>query len=247
MKIVLGLFCFILYIHASLAFSGNKTSSIQCHEECDPPDRCRDSSPATCFDCKNRRLATTGECINKCPKGFYAFQENIGNLVFRLCGPYSSDCDVCTGPRRFECQRCANGHYMDTMNFFGGKWMRLCRPCHESCATCFGVGAVTNRFFCLSCSEGYFRSSRYSQMRRAHVLTCEKCHDTCKACSGRSQYECLTCGSGRFLRSSRTETRYYSRVKIVSRCVRCEERNEEDDGNGDYRAKCIEKRLRQSK
>ena len=43
-------------------------------------------------------------------------------------------------------------HYMDTMNFFGGKWMRLCRPCHESCATCFGVGALTNRYFCLSVS-----------------------------------------------------------------------------------------------
>ena len=55
-------------------WSHYQTSSMRCHEECDPPDRCRDSSAASCFDCKNRRLATTGECINKCPTGFYAYQ-----------------------------------------------------------------------------------------------------------------------------------------------------------------------------
>lgn len=219
--------CFLLHSKTLLSVQVNSTS-IRCHEECDPPDRCRDSSPATCFDCKNRRLATTGDCVNKCPRGFYPLQETIGYSVYRLCGPCSPECEFCSGPRRFECQKCAKGFYMDTMNFFGGLWMRLCRPCHESCATCFGIGAFTNRFFCYTCPEGYFRSTSYSRMRRNHVLVCEPCHSSCQTCSGGSQYACLSCPSGHALHSRRSETRYR---QVISRCVKCTDSHDSNDSN----------------
>ena len=43
--------------------------------------------------------------------------------------------------------------YMDTYNFYGGKWMSLCRPCHERCSSCFGIGPYSDQYFCYTVSE----------------------------------------------------------------------------------------------
>lgn len=206
---------FIVWCHSVSAQNSTQNSSAPsflCHSECEPPDRCRDSSPISCFDCKHRRLATTGACVKECPNGYYAYQETIGFYKYKLCGPCHTNCDECAGPRAFQCQRCSKGFYLDNMNYFGGRYHNLCRSCHPSCGTCFGIGDYTSEFTCLTCPDGKYKLLRYGRRVHRALMTCGFCNSDCKTCSGPGNDECLSCDPGLILKS-----RYSKRIRRFGR------------------------------
>ena len=168
-----------------------------CHPEC--KGRCARPGPKYCDQCKHFRVASTLECVAKCPRGSYA------NLqVCRDCAPL---CDECKGAG--SCAQCREGAVMLASGQCSASCPELtfrapnstCQPCHFSCLQCDGASqsgctacpaqfSLENGTCSLrtSCSSGQFFDRR--------TLECRFCHESCAECSGKESSECSACYAG---------------------------------------------------
>lgn len=107
-------------------------------------------------------------------------------------------CDKCSSSAYVDgylCKTCPQGATCDgfTLVCSAGQYSSgsSCASCHASCTTCSGGGSGS----CLSCKEGYYSSSIYSDGTRY----CYSCDSSCRLCSGSGKNNCTACESGKYL------------------------------------------------
>ncbi|XP_053558467.1 proprotein convertase subtilisin/kexin type 5 isoform X2 [Bombina bombina] len=168
-----------------------------CHKQC---SRCTGPTNHHCLSCKEGHYLLNYTCVEKCPDGYYTEEDE------RRCAPCHSSCKTCTGRRSTHClsckedwyllghscvQNCVTGYYADNST-------RKCEKCHIKCETCFGPESSN----CLSCYKNFFlmhsktqclNSCPESYYENSGQKTCERCHPTCKTCSGSGALYCNSC------------------------------------------------------
>lgn len=94
--------------------------------------------------------------------------------------------------------QCPIDYYSDTSTSFTGLSSngRLCRPCHETCATCSDGGENS----CTSCQTAFIVNSFGSLSRCAmgcsttsNTSNCYYCHIECNGCTGSTNADCVSC------------------------------------------------------
>ena len=94
--------------------------------------------------------------------------------------------------------QCPIDYYSDTSTSFTGLSSngRLCRPCHETCATCNDGGENS----CTSCQTAFIVNSFGSLSRCAmgcsatsNTSNCYYCHIECNGCTGSTNADCVSC------------------------------------------------------
>uniref|UniRef100_A0A3Q1HH90 Uncharacterized protein n=1 Tax=Acanthochromis polyacanthus TaxID=80966 RepID=A0A3Q1HH90_9TELE len=130
-------------------------------------------------------------CVQECPVGYYADKD------VRVCERCHFTCQSCVGHHSVECVTCKPGFFKQGINCVETCSERLveqttmlCERCDPSCSNCWGH---SNRN-CLSCREGYVYLRQWGQCLQRCPLgyyqdsqskTCQKCHPTCKDCTGK--------------------------------------------------------------
>ncbi|XP_029372303.1 proprotein convertase subtilisin/kexin type 5 [Echeneis naucrates] len=171
-----------------------------CHKYC---HRCSGPKKTQCLSCNQRHLLLNGTCEEECPTGYY--EDESG----QKCESCHASCNACIGKHSQECltckahlfragkecvETCQHGHY-------GNTGSRTCEKCDPSCGECIGAGEES----CLSCAPGlmYIRkegrclpSCPQGYYHEAAHRTCEPCHASCRACSGKGSHNCDSCYTG---------------------------------------------------
>ncbi|XP_028273367.1 proprotein convertase subtilisin/kexin type 5 [Parambassis ranga] len=181
-----------------------------CHKYC---HRCSGPGKAHCLSCNPRHLLLNGTCVDVCPAGYY--EEESG----QKCEACHASCQSCVGKRSHECLTCKAHLFregkecMETCqhSHYGNTTSRMCEKCDPSCGECIGGGEDS----CLSCAPGlvYLRregrclpSCPQGYHHDATHRTCEPCHASCRACSGKSSQSCDLCFPGYLLLGGRCES-----------------------------------------
>eukprot|EP01017_Pseudomicrothorax_dubius_P025332 TRINITY_DN2723_c0_g2_i1.p1 TRINITY_DN2723_c0_g2~~TRINITY_DN2723_c0_g2_i1.p1 ORF type:complete len:450 (+),score=98.59 TRINITY_DN2723_c0_g2_i1:41-1390(+) len=137
--------------------------------ECEKDKRTLTSDPLECAEPCNPNCKTCkGHEIDVCTS---CFEPSVLKNNQCVCPPrYFKESD-----RPIKCQKC----HLDCVECQG--------PANDQCTTCT-TNAQLAGGACI-CKDGFYKKSE-------KPLVCaklEKCHDTCKTCSGPSENECLTC------------------------------------------------------
>ncbi len=170
--------------------------------DCDPQCKGGCSAPGAqfCDDCKNFRLFSTLECVEKCPVG--TFQNH------HMCIKCPEFCTECSDEH--NCVGCVDGairldnglcaENCPSLTFLAQD--HTCMPCHSSCLGCNGrsdhnctdcPGQLTlQNGQCIirnpeSCQIGQYFDHR--------ALECHSCHVSCLNCTGKESDECSVCRS----------------------------------------------------
>ncbi len=168
--------------------------------DCDPQCKggCSAAGPQFCDDCKNFRLFSTLQCVEKCPKGTY---QNHHMCI--KCPEYCTECsdqNTCIscvkGAIRLDDGLCAEE--CPSLTFLGQDHM--CIPCHSSCLSCNGR-ADQNCTECpgqLSLQNGQCvirnpESCQIGQYFDHRALECRSCHLSCLNCTGKESDQCTAC------------------------------------------------------
>ena len=182
-------------------------SSIQaipstCHSQCSKG--CSQYGPQFCDSCKYFQMATSFECVGKCPDGTY--------INGKICHDCPSLCTTCIGIK--SCNSCRLDNYLlkdgsCSPSCSSGTFStsnRMCVSCHQSCMSCIGPLNTS----CLSCHSQFLLLNHTCVIRepsscsvgeyfdhRSHE--CHSCHETCASCIGRDNNQCSSCFSSRRL------------------------------------------------
>ena len=113
---------------------------------------CTEIKNGRCISCENGYILNEGACINTCKV---------------------SNCDSCTDPYTYSCERCQAGYYF---NVTYGTCMECSNP---NCAKC-------NQYFCLECENGFGLSD---------AGDCYSCKENCAKCSS-YRWSCEQCQDG---------------------------------------------------
>lgn len=169
----------------------------------------------TCFDANtynNASLGTCELCASSCVGGCTGSKSIAGSGGCSQCdvimldangnqvGPntnvnYKSLCCL-----QVNClpsgSLCPIKYYSDTGTNFAGLSSngRLCRPCHETCATCNNGGDNS----CTSCQLAFIVNSFGSLSQcttgcGTNSSNCHYCHTQCNGCTGPSNADCVSC------------------------------------------------------
>ncbi|XP_056289183.1 proprotein convertase subtilisin/kexin type 5 [Pseudoliparis swirei] len=170
-----------------------------CHKHC---HRCSGPGRTHCLSCNQRHLLLNATCVDECPTGSYAESG-------QRCSPCHPSCQSCVGGLSCECLAC-NIHLfregkecVETCQHsrYGNTGSRTCEKCDPSCGEC--VGGEEDG--CLSCAPGLLYLRREGRCLpscpRGHYhdtahRTCDGCHASCRACSGRDSQSCVSCHPG---------------------------------------------------
>lgn len=156
--------------------------SLTCSDDCAACDTAL--FPPLCRLCKPGLylFVETGECMKTCPAHLYQSEGNA--TAGGLCVPREG-CPSTTYPSH--------------------RSKRSCASCPESCLIC-SAGAPQ---ICTTCIDGYQRNSdgscqwipRLCELRSEYPSNggCNKCHASCRGCSGPSKDDCSSCHSNGFL------------------------------------------------
>ncbi|KAJ8380876.1 hypothetical protein SKAU_G00016540 [Synaphobranchus kaupii] len=191
--------------------------------ECRDCDRscltCSGPTPDSCLSCEEgMQRDIHGHCIFETTTrtscsitpvwssvrwGFYSDKEQ------RLCERCHFTCESCRGRHSVECltckshllklgrgcvETCGSGHYANMSS-------RTCLRCDPTCNECTGGGSA----HCLTCRDRYFYlkshgrcypscpDNHYADTRSG---TCERCHPTCRTCTGEGPLVCQSCYMG---------------------------------------------------
>ncbi|XP_073717143.1 extracellular matrix organizing protein FRAS1 [Misgurnus anguillicaudatus] len=166
-----------------------------CHTSCSD---CTGGNFQNCTSCVQPSVLHQGQCLNKCPNGFFAQD--------RTCQACHPSCKECTGPSQADCSACPahaslhngycrtscpEGQYLNAVGY--------CSECEEGCQRCVadlqsGFGTV-----CLWCKvPKMFLLGDHcvpqcpSKYYRRHG-SCKKCHSSCEECSGDGPISCTSC------------------------------------------------------
>ena len=168
-----------------------------CHEQCN--GKCTRTGAEFCDTCNSVRMASSLECVEKCPTGTF---QNI-----HMCRDCQDFCDECADDH--ICIKCQKGAVRLENGECAGECPDLsyatadgnCIHCHHSCLSCNGP-TESNCTACpgqLSLREDGTCSIRspsscldgtYFDHRK---LECNSCHATCSKCSGKESTQCTQC------------------------------------------------------
>jgi len=135
-------------------------------------------------------------CLDQCVDGTFADQSPTnGSAICTLCDP---SCLTCDGALNTSCLTC------DSDNFPVYYSNKQCLPCNPKCQIC-NDGSPND---CSECSDNYtlFRKTCtnvlplgfYAQKfpSGSEFLPCD---NSCKTCSNKTKYDCLSCSNGKLL------------------------------------------------
>ncbi|KAL4426936.1 hypothetical protein ABPG74_017193 [Tetrahymena malaccensis] len=214
-----------------------------CHQNC---LKCENgNNESDCTVCKNNMYLIDGMC-QTCPTSKYFEKRST-----KQCLKCDDSCETCSDQRIENCTLCKDGFYFseengkklckscDENNGFFIDSNSFCKPCHQSCITCYGQGANQ----CSICRHGLhlMKDSTCVECNSSNGLfvdnetqMCEKCHSTCKTCDGASQNSCLDCKEGQFLTIDRmcSECKGYGEYQDIQtkKCFKCHDSCQSCDG-----------------
>uniref|UniRef100_A0A8D3DY87 Proprotein convertase subtilisin/kexin type 5b n=1 Tax=Scophthalmus maximus TaxID=52904 RepID=A0A8D3DY87_SCOMX len=175
----------------------------QCHKLC---HRCSGPGKDNCLNCKEPHFLLNSTCVQQCPVGYYAEDEDE-----RVCERCHFTCQSCVGRHSVQCRTCKPGYFKQgsscvetcSESHFGNTTTRVCERCDPSCSQCWGRGSRN----CLSCRQDYVYLRQWGRCLKSCPQThyhdtrsnnCLRCHPTCKTCSGKETgaLECQSCYEG---------------------------------------------------
>ncbi|XP_043916303.1 extracellular matrix organizing protein FRAS1-like [Protopterus annectens] len=206
----------------------------ECSSTC---SSCIGNTPLDCTACLSPRSLYKGQCLHKCPGGFF----NKDNSCIS-CHP---SCKECSGSSESDCTSChphvllldgscrtscKEGQYLNLVGF--------CVDCSSECQRCV-ADLRSNDHICLWCKKPHFfllGNSCIPECPAGYYNAngvCEKCHASCQNCNGGSPFACTSCKSSLVLAQngmcvSRCSPGFYldSSHKVCqpcnSRCLTCE-------------------------
>uniref|UniRef100_A0A8D3C3B0 Proprotein convertase subtilisin/kexin type 5b n=1 Tax=Scophthalmus maximus TaxID=52904 RepID=A0A8D3C3B0_SCOMX len=162
----------------------------QCHKLC---HRCSGPGKDNCLNCKEPHFLLNSTCVQQCPVGYYAEDEDE-----RVCERCHFTCQSCVGRHSVQCRTCKPGYFKQgsscvetcSESHFGNTTTRVCERCDPSCSQCWGRGSRN----CLSCRQDYVYLRQWGRCLKSCPQThyhdtrsnnCLRCHPTCKTCSGK--------------------------------------------------------------
>ncbi|CAJ1068427.1 proprotein convertase subtilisin/kexin type 5b isoform X1 [Xyrichtys novacula] len=208
---------------------------IPCDEGCKQCQRKDSGNQETvCLKCEDGFYQLGSDCHQFCPDRTYSVEET------KVCTPCEDKkCDICDHSQCYWCEKgfyVSDGECVDHCKegFFVDEESQECEPCHRACRTCGGPqyddcdscedGFTLTDGKCLEggqlilCPEKHFRNTKQE---------CERCHSSCKTCSGAERENCTSCFSGRFLTPRQTcMNQCPSRTFANSKSSRCEDCSE---------------------
>lgn len=121
-------------------------SDIRCEKCQSPCSAC--SNLTSCLTCINKLYLFNDRCVEKCPDGYYA-----QNNECLQCNPM---CGTCIGPSEDDCKSCADGFILDEKlkkcfslcpdgNYYD-KNDKSCKLCEDNCLECLYPGS-----YCRQC------------------------------------------------------------------------------------------------
>lgn len=146
-----------------------------CHKDC---ESCYGSLKTNCHECKFGFMINTDKmCRRTCDPGSYKFNRTH-------CKPCSFGCKKCSRDSRFTCEECFKGFFLHEDEIF-----ELELRDKEMFSQLKGLNSRVNHHkICFpDCKEGFYLAE--------DKKTCQRCHGTCKSCSGPLPAQCSSCHS----------------------------------------------------
>ncbi|XP_042325028.1 extracellular matrix organizing protein FRAS1 [Sceloporus undulatus] len=171
-----------------------------CNESC---ETCYPDQPG-CMSCASDRILHKGNCVFKCPLGYYADNSQRCRVCHDSCtscfGPLSTQCTSCSFPLAMhlgQClSACGEGFYQDHTT---------CKGCHSSCRECVGPEYL-HCTQCMKAEKGLQPETNLEgipvgiclpQCKTQFYLdydgVCKECHSSCLSCMAKSPENCTAC------------------------------------------------------
>ncbi|EWS76002.1 zinc finger lsd1 subclass family protein (macronuclear) [Tetrahymena thermophila SB210] len=197
----------------------NKRDCLKCDDSC---QTCKPGLPKQCLKCKQGGTFMDDGTCQICPE--FGFFVNDGKCL--KCDP---SCKKCQGDSALNCTECHENNYFDLndsnkckeCDTLKGHFIqnnKNCQKCNDSCQTC----KDDTEFGCLTCKNTlYFKdfvdpsdTSKVKQkcetcdQNNGWVINgadvgkqkCQKCHESCKTCSGIDAKQCTECKNELYFR-----------------------------------------------
>ncbi|ESU43065.1 Variant-specific surface protein [Giardia duodenalis] len=182
---------------ASCTYTGGDTSTLTCSECNEGKKPSLDGKSCnTCKDTNCASCSSEGAC-QKCASGYIL---DGAACTQQTCS--TPDCKTCTNPKTASeaCTACVSTHYLTPTNQcisdcaalsgYYGDADKTCKRCGvANCEACNAQGQ------CQTCINGFYKDS---------AGACQKCHESCKSCSGATKADCTACPSGKALKYDAT-------------------------------------------
>ncbi|ESU39918.1 Variant-specific surface protein, partial [Giardia duodenalis] len=183
---------------ASCTYTGGDTSVLTCSE-------CENGKKPSldglhCYDCTvgNCASCNSGGACQKCISGYILDGDACTQ---QTCS--TPDCKTCTNPKTANeaCTACVSNYYLTPtsqciadcaiLSGYYGDADKTCKRCGvANCEACNAQGQ------CQACINGFHKDS---------AGACQKCHESCRACSGEGATKCTACPAGKILKYSGAE------------------------------------------
>lgn len=181
------------------------------------------SSGTTCLSCIGGYILNGTVCQESCNDGFYLSSQQVSynnevqdqNFgIYSQCLPCDVECSTCSGSAS-NCITCSQGYVMSSgscvsscpassvnVNNICTNCPSLCYQCSSttSCDACVSSAVLFEGQCVTGCPEGYFSSLITNTSINSAAYSCVICSQNCQSCNGRSQYNCLSCKEGYYLR-----------------------------------------------
>uniref|UniRef100_A0A670J3W3 SPC3 n=1 Tax=Podarcis muralis TaxID=64176 RepID=A0A670J3W3_PODMU len=178
-------------------YDGYTKACSPCHRKC---LECTGPAEDQCFSCPQDTLLLNGTCVEVCPDGYYMDRDE------GQCHTCHRTCETCNGKHSRQCLSCPPGWYKQekgcvsicTTGYYADNSTGSCERCHKSCKKCMGPESTD----CLSCDKDLFLlhyknechiSCPENYYADRDAGSCERCHPTCRTCSGKGPLFCTSC------------------------------------------------------
>ncbi|MBN3318924.1 PCSK5 convertase, partial [Atractosteus spatula] len=183
-----------------------KTYNVDDNLECKECGKnCISCDANQCYWCEERFFLSDDECVERCDDGLYGDQES------QECKPCHQDCRTCGGPYSDDCDSCPGN-----AQAVKGKCKGINSLCDEKTFLNVSFQMIDNfiTIYLFHASIESFISVLWQNSCKILFLikhsffpdnsVCQKCHPSCKTCSGPEESECNSCDQGRFLTAQQT-------------------------------------------
>ncbi|KAL4470417.1 hypothetical protein ABPG74_012028 [Tetrahymena malaccensis] len=208
---------------SSQSFYKNGNNCMRCDSSC---LECKDSSNSSCTKCRDTDfLFDDGTCKPECPQDGYFKEDKKCKKCHPSCqqckGQGKNDCLLCKDEQKLypegDCRDCQiNDKY-----FIKGIF---CKPCHSSCKSCTDDSETGCQDCEANLKKQVDKTCKICNLDSGMFVDkidniCKKCNQTCKTCSGSSEYDCLSCIDDKKF--------YQDKNSIQKTCIQCQVNNKQ--------------------